>query len=118
VWGTSIAGDNLVWGTALSADNLVWGTAAVGDNLVWGTSGDVDNLVWGTSSEDDNLTWGNSGEDAPMFDDPIAEPVNFDQSAFESLFGEPLVTVPVAEQNLVTQPVTAIANAVGILGGL
>jgi serine protease AprX len=118
VWGTSISGDNLVWGTSLSADNLVWGTAALGDNLVWGTSGDVDNLVWGTASEDDNMTWGNSGEDAPMFDDPIAPPVNFDQSVFESLFGEPLVTVPVSEQNLVTQPVTAIANAVGILGGL
>jgi hypothetical protein len=53
-----------------------------------------------------------------MFDDPIAEPVNFDQSVFDSLFGEPLVTVPVAEQNLVTEPVTAITNAVGILGGL
>jgi serine protease AprX len=118
VWGTSISGDNLVWGTARSADNLVWGTAASGDNLVWGTSGDVDNLVWGTSSEDDNLVWGTSGEDAPMFDDPIAEPVNFDQSVFDSLFGEPLVTVPVAEQNLVTEPVTAITNAVGILGGL
>jgi subtilisin family serine protease len=118
VWGTSIAGDNLVWGTVRSADNLVWGTAAVGDNLVWGTSGDVDNLVWGTSSDGDNMTWGTSGEDAPMFDDPIAEPVNFDQGAFDSLFGEPLVTVPVAEQNLVTQPVTSIATAVGILGGL
>ena len=118
VWGTSITGDNLVWGTALSADNLVWGTAAVGDNLVWGTSGDVDNLVWGTSSDGDNMTWGTSGEDAPMFDDPIEEPVNFDQSVFDSLFGEPLVTVPVAEQNLVTESVTSIATAVGILGGL
>ena len=39
------------------------------------------------------MTWGNSGEDAPMFDDPIAPPVNFDQSVFDSLFGEPLVTV-------------------------
>jgi hypothetical protein len=64
------------------------------------------------------MTWGTSGEDAPMFDDPIAEPVNFDQSTFDSLFGVPLVTVPVAEQNVVTQPVTSIATAVGILGGL
>jgi subtilisin family serine protease len=118
VWGTSIAGDNLVWGTSLSADNLVWGTAALGDNLVWGTSGDVDNLVWGTSSEDDNMTWGNSGEDAPMFDDPIEPPVNFDQTVFDSLFEVPLVTVPVSEQNLVTQTVTSIADAVGVLGGL
>ena len=118
VWGTAITGDNLVWGTARSADNLVWGTAALGDNLVWGTSGDVDNLVWGTSSDGDNMTWGTSGEDSPMFDDPIAAPVNFDQSTFDSLFGVPLVTVPVAEQNVVTQPVTSIATAVGILGGL
>jgi subtilisin family serine protease len=118
VWGTSIAGDNLVWGTSLSADNLVWGTAALGDNLVWGTSGDVDNLVWGTASEDDNMTWGNSGEDAPMFDDPIEPPVNFDQTGFDSLFEVPLVTVPVSEQNLVTQTVTSIADAVGVLGGL
>ena len=118
VWGTSIAGDNLVWGTSLSADNLVWGTAALGDNLVWGTSGDVDNLVWGTSAEDDNMTWGNSGEDALMFDDPIEPPVNFDQTVFDSLFEVPLVTVPVSEQNLVTQTVTSIADAVGVLGGL
>ena len=39
-------------------------------------------------------------------------------AVFESLFGEPLVTVPVAEQNLVTQPITAIVDTVGILGGL
>jgi serine protease AprX len=118
VWGTSIAGDNLVWGTSLSADNLVWGTAALGDNLVWGTSRDVDNLVWGTAAEDDNMTWGNSGEDAPMFDDPIEPPVNFDPSVFDSLLEVPLVTVPVSEQNLVTQTETSIAGAVGVLGGL
>ena len=118
VWGTSINNDSLVWGTSFSADSLVWGTAAAGDNLVWGSSGDVDSLVWGTSAEDDNLTWGNSGEDAPMFDDPIAPPVNFDQSVFDSLFEEPLVTVPVSAQNLVIQPVSSIADAVGVLGEL
>jgi serine protease AprX len=117
VWGTTITGDNLVWGTSLAADNLVWGTANEGDNLVWGTSGDVDNLVWGTSSEDDNKTWGNSGEDAPMFDDPIAPAENFDQTVFDSLFEEPLVTVPPAEQNSLVQPVTAVVST-GILGGL
>jgi serine protease AprX len=117
VWGTAIS-DNLVWGTAFSADNLVWGTAVPGDNLVWGTSGAVDNLVWGTSAEDDNLTWGNSGEDAPLFDDPIAEPANFDQTVFESLFEVPLVTAPVSEQNTLTQPVTSTLNVVGISGGL
>ena len=104
VWGTAITADNLVWGTAMAADNMVWGTALAGDNLVWGTSGDVDNLVWGTSAEDDNMTWGNSGEDAPLFDDPIAEPASFDQTVFESLFSAPLVTVPVSEENAVTQP--------------
>jgi serine protease AprX len=119
VWGTAITAQNLVWGTELSADNLVWGTAAAGDNLVWGTSGDVDNLVWGTSAEGDNMTWGNSGEDAPMFDDPIAPPVDFDQSVFETLFGVPLVTAPVSEQNnSLTDPVTSIVNTMGILGGL
>jgi len=118
VWGTAITADNLVWGTAMAADNLVWGTAAAGDNLVWGTSGEVDNLVWGTAAEDDNLTWGNSGEDAPLFDDPIAEPASFDQTVFESLFGVPPVTVPVSEQNTVTQPVISTLGVVGILGGL
>ena len=106
-----------MWGTTLSADNLVWGTASLGDNMVWGTSGDVDNLVWGSSAEDDNMTWGNSGEDAPMFDDPIAPPVSFDQTVFDSLFGVPLVTAPPAEQNILTQPVTSVVST-GILGGL
>jgi serine protease AprX len=118
VWGTAITADNLVWGTAQLADNLVWGTAEAGDNLVWGTSGDIDNLVWGTASDDDNLTWGNSGEDAPLFDDPIGAPVNFDQTVFQSLFGEPLVSVPPAEQNLLTQPVSSTLNVLGISGGL
>ena len=118
VWGTAINADNLVWGTAQAADNLVWGTARAGDNLVWGTSGEVDNLVWGTSSEYDNMTWGNSGEDAPLFDDPISEPVNFDQTVFESLFSAPLVTAPVSEENSVTQPITSTLGLVGILGGL
>ena len=118
VWGTAITADNLVWGTAMAADNLVWGTALAGDNLVWGTSGDIDNLVWGTSAEDDNMTWGTSGEDAPLFDDPIAEPVNFDQTVFENLFSTPLVTAPVSEQNTLTQPITSTLGLVGILGGL
>jgi serine protease AprX len=118
VWGTAIAADNLVWGTAREGDNLVWGTAREGDNLVWGTSGNVDNLVWGTSAEHDNMTWGNSGEDAPLFDDPIAEPINFDQTVFESLFSAPLVTAPVSEENAMTQPITSTLNVVGISGGL
>ena len=97
MWGTDCAGadcDDVVWGTRRDssleeADNIVWGTMAEDDNVVWGTSGDVDNVVWGSSSddEDDNLTWGNSGEDAPMFDDPDVEPVTFDSSVWEDLFG-------------------------------
>jgi subtilisin family serine protease len=115
VWGTAITADNLVWGTAQATDNLVWGTAQLGDNLVWGTSGDIDNLVWGTASDDDNLTWGNSGDDAPLFDDPIAAPTSFDQTVFQSLFGEPLVTVPATQQQSLTSPLTSTLG--GILGG-
>jgi serine protease AprX len=118
VWGTARSGDNLVWGTARDGDNLVWGTARAGDNLVWGTSGAVDNLVWGTSAENDNMTWGNSGENAPLFDDPIAEPVNFDQAVFQSLFSAPLVTAPVSDENAATQPITSTLGVVGISGGL
>ena len=44
--------------------------------------------MWGSSSNDeDNVTWGNSGEDAAPFDDPDAEPVTFDASVWEDLFG-------------------------------
>ena len=121
VWGTAITADNLVWGTAWSLDNLVWGTADLlgGDNLVWGTNGDVDNLVWGTASDDDNLTWGSSGEDAVLFDDPLTEPVSFDQTVFESLFTVPPVAAPAEQntlQNTLTQPVISALG--GILGGL
>jgi subtilisin family serine protease len=120
VWGTAVTASNLVWGTSFSADNLVWGTADQfgADNLVWGTNGETDNLVWGTSAEYDNMTWGNSGEDAPLFDDPIAEPVNFDQTVFESLFTVPPVTAPASEQNTLTQPVDSTLGVVGISGGL
>jgi hypothetical protein len=50
-----------------------------------------------------------------MFDDPIAPPVNFDGSVFDSLFEVPPVKAPVAEQTLVMSPVTSIADAVGVL---
>ena len=68
------------------------------DNLVWGTMFGDDNIVWGTSAEND---LGNSGEDAPLFDDPITEPVNFDQTVFESLFSTPLVTASVPNRTRV-----------------
>jgi len=114
VWGTMTEEDNVVWGTdckgadcagtvwgtrALEeSDNIVWGTMAEDDNVVWGTSGDVDSVVWGSSSDDeDNLTWGSSGEDAPMFDDPDVEPVSFDGSVWEDLFGPDVIPVVVPE---------------------
>ena len=96
VWGTDCGGANcagVVWGAAaMSEDNIVWGTASSEDNIVWGTSGNMDNTVWGTSASEDNITWGTSGEDEPLFDDPLAPPVNFDSSVYDNLFGP--VTVP------------------------
>ena len=78
--GNSIAGDNLVWGTSLSADNLVWGTAALGDNLVWERAGTSTTSSGERQRRGRQHDLGHFGEDAPMFDDPIAPPVNFDQS--------------------------------------
>ena len=93
VWGTNCGGancDNTVWGTAaMSEDNIVWGTSVVtGLNVVWGTSGDMDSTVWGTSSSEDNITWGTSdaGSDDTPFDDPLAPPVDYDSSVYDSLF--------------------------------
>jgi serine protease AprX len=87
VWGTDCGGgdcDNIVWGTAAAGgDNIVWGTADLGDNIVWGTRGDVDNIVWGTSA---GGTWSTSGSDWTLFDDPLAEPVNYDQTVWDNLF--------------------------------
>ncbi len=104
VWGTDCGGAdclNVVWGTRAMQedDNIVWGTMAEDDNVVWGTSGDVDSVVWGSSSDDadDNLTWGSSGDDAPMFDDPDVEPVTFDSSVWEDLFGPDVTPVVVPE---------------------
>jgi serine protease AprX len=116
VWGTDCGGndcDNIVWGTSARGldDNIVWGTAEAADNIVWGTSGDLDNIVWGTSSEDDNITWGNSGEDTPLFDDPEAEPANFDQTVWENIFPvEPIEVVPPV-------PTPSAPGAGGLLGG-
>jgi hypothetical protein len=87
VWGTDCGGadcDNIVWGTAAAGgDNIVWGTADLGDNIVWGTRGDVDNIVWGTSA---GGTWSTSGSDWTLFDDPFAEPVDYDQTVWDNLF--------------------------------
>ena len=123
VWGTDCGGadcENIVWGTSIPGldDNIVWGTAEFAENIVWGTSGDVDNLVWGTSSEDDNLTWGNSGEDAPLFDDPIAPAVNYDQTVFDSLFEVAPVQVVPVDPAVILEPITSTVESVGILGGV
>jgi hypothetical protein len=123
VWGTDCGGadcENIVWGTSIPGldDNIVWGTAEFAENIVWGTSGDVDNLVWGTSSEDDNLTWGNSGEDAPLFDDPIAPAVNYDQTVFDSLFEVAPVQVVPVDPAVILEPITSTVESVGSLGGV
>jgi len=92
VWSAFDNEDNIVWGTASDAeDNIVWGTFAElsDDNVVWGTmADDEDNIVWGTSADEDNLTWGTSdGDDTPLFDDPDAPPVSFDETVWDNLFG-------------------------------
>jgi serine protease AprX len=101
VWGTACGGDceNIVWGTAMDLENIVWGTLDDGENIVWGTNFDLENIVWGTAddlenivwgtSADEDVTWGSSGEDADLFDDPSAEPVNYDTTPLEDLFLPP-----------------------------
>ena len=97
VWGTECAGadcESMVWGTSTDCDplldtlceNIVWGTLEDSASVVWGSGGVVDGAVWGTSSEEDNATWGNSGEEPTLFEDPGAEPVVYDNVAFEDLF--------------------------------
>jgi serine protease AprX len=104
VWGTACGGDdceNIVWGTAMSLENIVWGTMDDGENIVWGTNFDDENIVWGTAAtleeivwgtsfdEAEDVTWGSSGEDCELFDDPIADPVNYDGMSLEELFLPP-----------------------------
>ena len=70
--------------------------------------------MWGTSSEDDNVTWGNSGEETPLFDDPNAEPVTFDISIYDDLFGTSVIeTAPLA-----TATTTTTTTITTTLGGL
>ena len=88
VWGTAANGENIVWGTNFDLENIVWGTAANGENIVWGTAANGENIVWGTSAGED-VTWGSSGEDAELFDDPSADPVNYDATPLEDLFLPP-----------------------------
>jgi hypothetical protein len=85
--------------------------------VLWTSDGAAENIVWGTSSEEDNVTWGNSGEEEMLFEAPDGEPVNYDATVFDNLFGGSVVadettpaTSPVAEPTTVPLPT-------GILGG-
>jgi serine protease AprX len=118
VWGTDCGGANcanVIWGTAASEDNIVWGTASAEDNIVWGTASGEDNIVWGTASGEDNIVWGTSDEDeTPLFDDPIAPPVSYDDTAWDNLFG-PTVLDPAT--TITTTTTTTIKSVLGGLGG-
>jgi serine protease AprX len=118
VWGTDCGGANcanVIWGTAAGEDNIVWGTASAEDNIVWGTASGEDNIVWGTSSDEDNLTWGTSdGDDTPLFDDPIAPPVSYDETVWDNLFGAAVLD-PVTTTTTATT--TTIKSVLGGLGG-
>jgi serine protease AprX len=106
VWGTvSASEDNIVWGTDCGGANcpgVVWGTASGEDNIVWGTASGEDNIVWGTSGETDNFMWATSGDDTTLFEDPSTDPVTYDSSVFDDLFG--------------TTGVTSVTT--GLIGGL
>jgi serine protease AprX len=88
VWGTAMDLENIVWGTMDDGENIVWGTNMDLENIVWGTAADLENIVWGTSADED-VTWGSNGEDAELFDDPTAQPVNYDATPLEDLFLPP-----------------------------
>jgi hypothetical protein len=109
VWGTKAATeDNIVWGTDCSGKNcpnVVWGTRASEDNIVWGTASSEDNIVWGTSGDLDGVTWATSGEPSALFDDPGSDPVSFDATPFDNLFG-PVSADPI------------LNNLTGAIGGL
>jgi serine protease AprX len=120
VWGTDCGGANcasVVWGTFSDEDNIVWGTASDEDNIVWGTSGDVDSVVWSTSADVDGGMWGSSGIDNALFDDPNADPVTFDSTAFDDLFGPALerIAAPPPEDAVTT---TTTNTLTGVIGGL
>ncbi len=123
VWGTDCGGAdcaNVVWGTAVTATNIVWGTASAEDNIVWGTSGEVGSVVWSTSTDDGSGMWGSSGTDAELFDDPNADPVTFDSTVFDDLFGPVLdpVVAPVPETPVTEPATTVVTTLTGAIGGL
>jgi serine protease AprX len=138
VWGTFRSGDNIVWGTFSAADNIVWGTDCAGADcldVVWGTSiaGLDDNIVWGTAEFADNIVWGTSGDVAnavwatattdegtePAFDDPNAEPLVTEPIAFEDLFPPELADDPPPPPDSGGTATSALTSALtGIMGGL
>ncbi len=123
VWGTTTGDENVVWGTQCAdadCENVVWGTADTScdpaidptcENIVWGTSAVCDpavdpgceNIVWGTTAVCDpaidpaceNIVWGTAAADeTPLFEDPNAQPVNYDDTVFDALFAPPTTTDP------------------------
>ncbi len=139
VWGTAIASeDNIVWGTmAATEDNIVWGTdcggrdcpavvwgtAASEDNIVWGTAAAEDNIVWGTSGDVDTVMWATSGEDTSIFEAPGSDPLTYDATVFDDLFGPAVLApaVPAADAVTTTDPAgtsTPVDSITGAIGGL
>jgi len=105
VWGTAMDLENIVWGTLDNGENIVWGTNVDFENIVWGTCGLVDEIVWGTAAAGEDVTWGSNGEDAVLFDDPAADPVNYDVITFDDLFLPPPGTS------------TSVLSTIGATGG-
>jgi hypothetical protein len=85
VWGTTNLED-IVWGTTADDENIVWGTNVTGEDIVWGTSGTADEIVWGAAADGEDVTWGSNGEDADLFDDPLLDPVDYNNVTLEELF--------------------------------
>jgi serine protease AprX len=121
VWGTDCEGAdcaNIVWGTSIEGfgeelDNIVWGTAELAQNILWTSDGETANVVWGTSSEADNATWGNSGEETPLFDNPETEPVTFDSTIFDDIFGTSAVVAPAEPVGVIPAATTTISSLLG-----
>jgi len=122
VWGTAVSTeDNIVWGTDCSGANcegVVWGASIVEDNIVWGTASSEDNIVWGTSGDVSDVVWATSGEETAIFEDPSAEPVTYDVSVFDDLFGPALLdpVEPVVGPAITETPV--VNSVTGATGGL
>lgn len=116
VWGTSCSGadcPNVVWGSKVTASNIVWGTALnTSLNIVWGTALPDFNIVWGTSGDVAGVMWATSGDDTSLFDNPASDPINYDATPFDSLFGTS-TTTPAT-----TTTATPVTSTVGAIGGL